>query len=282
MENISQQQEGLINVERVIASKSRRLKKLLPGFIIRYLRRVIHEEDVNGLLLRYKELTGLDFIDAILKEFGAVVTAVGQENIPKEGRIIISSNHPLGGLDGLALMQVVGKVRKDLLFPVNDLLMHIPNLKPLFIPVNKHGRNTENLQIFDNAFAGGSAILYFPAGFCSRKVNGKITDLEWKKTFVAKARQHSRDIVPAYIDGRNTNFFYNLANLRVKLGIKTNIEMIFLVNEMFKQRDKQIRIRFGKPISFTTFDRSKKDNAWADFLKKETYSLAAEVSEKDS
>ncbi len=266
--------EGFINLERTLADKNPRLLKFLPGFILRYFKRIIHQDELNAILDRHREKMGIEFIEAILQEFGVNVEYEGIENIPSGGRFVVAANHPLGGLDGMALMWVIGRIRKDLLFPVNDLLMNVPNLKPLFIPINKHGRNIENLELFDKAFAGSSAILYFPAGLCSRKVQGQVVDLEWKKTIITKARRFERDVVPTHIQGRNSAFFYNLANLRVKLGIKANIEMFFLVDEMFKQKDKNIRIKFGKAIPYTSFDKSKKDNEWAADLKKQVYALA--------
>jgi len=264
----------LIDIEKVFAEKNPRVLKFIPGFIIRYLKRVIHQEELNDALERYKDVMGLDFIDVILKDFDARIVVEGIGNVPKQGRYIVAANHPLGGIDGMALMKVVGSVRKDILFPVNDLLMYLPNLKPLFIPLNKHGRNADNIRIFDETFASDVTILYFPAGMCSRKVNGKIVDLDWKKTFISKARKFKRDIIPVYIKGRNSNFFYNLANWRVRLGVKSNIEMLYLADEMFKQKDKEILIRFGKPVPYQFFDETKKDVEWAAFMKEHVYSLA--------
>ena len=264
----------LIDVEEVFARKNSRLFRLIPGFVFRYLKRVIHQDELNNALEHYKDKMGLEFIDVILDEFGARIIVEGIENLPAKGRYIIAANHPLGGMDGMALMKVAGKVRRDILFPVNDLLMYLPNLKPLFIPLNKHGRNTENLRLFDEAFASESAILYFPAGLCSRKIKGKIKDLAWKKTFISKARKFERNIVPVYIRGRNSDFFYNLAKWRVKLGIKANIEMLYLVNEMFKQKDKEILIKFGTPISYHLFKDPRKDVEAAAAIREIVYSLS--------
>jgi len=186
----------------------------------------------------------------------------------------VAANHPLGGLDGMALMWAVGKVRKDIVFPVNDLLMNLDNLKELFIPINKHGSNAGNVRLIDETYASEKAILYFPAGLCSRKGKGGICDLEWKKSFIAKTRVHQRDIIPAFIEGRNSEWFYNLARWRSRLGIKANIEMLYLVDEMYKQRNKDIYITFGKRIPYTEFDRRYKDLAWAQILKHHVYSLS--------
>lgn len=262
-----------IDLREVMANKNPKLPKLLPNFVIRYLERIIHVKEINEFLGQHGDKFGLDFVDGIIENFGATVKTEGVENIPKDGRFIFAANHPLGGLDGIALIQVVGHKRKDVLFPVNDILMNISNLKDLFIPINKHGSNAENARIIDDTFAGEKTMLYFPAGLCSRKQDSKIVDLQWHKTFISKAKRHKRDIVPVYIEGRNSNFFYNLANLRTKLGIKANIEMLYLVDEMYKQKNQVIFIKFGEPIPHTTFDRSRKDKEWAKWVKKQVYEL---------
>ena len=240
---------------------------------MRYLKRIIHQDELNQISRDNGHLYDLDFLDATLKGFGVKIIYRGLENIPVVGRWVVASNHPLGGLDGMALMWVVGKIRKDIIFPVNDLLMNIPNLTGLFIPINKHGSNAGNVRMIDEAFASEKALLYFPAGLCSRKQKGGICDLEWKKSFISKARAHKRDIIPCYINGRNSNWFYNLARFRSFLGIKANIEMLYLVDEMYRQREKEIVITFGKPISYTIFDKKKPDLFWAQKLKNYVYTL---------
>lgn len=262
-----------IDIRKVMADKNPKLPKLLPNFIIRYLERVIHVEELNDFIERNNNKFGLDFVKAALDEFGVNIHVNGEENIPETGRFLFASNHPLGGLDGMALMLVVGRKRKDVLFPVNDILMNIPNLQELFIPINKHGSNAENVRIIDDTFAGEKTMLYFPAGLCSRKKNKTIVDLEWKKTFISKSKRHKRDIVPVYVEGKNSNFFYSLANLRTKLGIKANIEMLYLVDEMFKQKNEDIVITFGEAVPYSTFDKSKTDREWAIEMKRKVYQL---------
>ncbi|NVN96174.1 MAG: 1-acyl-sn-glycerol-3-phosphate acyltransferase [Bacteroidetes bacterium] len=239
-----------------------------------YLKKVIHVDEVNAAIYNNRDKFGVDFATAILEDFGAIIKVQGLENITKEGRYILASNHPLGGLDGLALISRIGSFRKDILFPVNDLLMNLPQLKPIFIPINKHGKNTENIQILEQAFSSNAMILYFPAGLVSRKQkSGIIKDLDWKKTFIAKAKQYKRDIIPVYIDGVNSNFFYNIANFRKKIGLKANLEMLYLVDEMYKQKNKTINIILGKPISYLTFDKKFTDQQWAEKVKNHVYSL---------
>lgn len=263
----------LIDIEQVIAGKSIRLLKIIPRFLVNYLKRVIHQDQLNEGLYRHRHLQGLEFVSAILKEYNVKIVVKGESNLLFAERFIAVANHPLGGLDGMALMQEVGKFRKDIVVPSNDFLMHLPNLRPLFIPINKHGSNAGNIAIFDTTFSSEKTMLYFPAGLCSRKIKGKIVDLEWKKTFLSKARKFNRDILPVHISGRNSNFFYNLANLRKWLGMKSNIEMLYLVDEMFRQDNKDIVITFGKPIPVSTFDKRMNDVKWAARIREHVYKL---------
>ncbi|MCB0807566.1 MAG: 1-acyl-sn-glycerol-3-phosphate acyltransferase [Bacteroidales bacterium] len=265
--------ERTIDLENVFREKSPGIARFIPGFVFSYLRRVTHEADINDFLYRNKQLVGLPFVANLIKEFGANLQVEGVENIPKTGRNIIASNHPLGGLDGVALMHVVGQRRPDIVFPVNDILLYLPNLKPLFIPVNKHGSNTENLQIIHQTFESEKLMLYFPAGLVSRRQNGKIEDLEWKTTFISKAKKYKRDVIPTFVDGRNSGFFYSLANLRKRLNIGANIEMLYLPDEMFKQKNKTIRIIFGEPIPWETFDKRYNFGQWAQKLKSYVYAM---------
>jgi len=284
-EKIEEIPEKLINLEAVFASKNPYLLKFIPAFFMNYLKRLVHQDAINGYIYNHRDKSGLPFIKAILKEFGVnIITRIKgerQEQLQEKlsalllgRRLIIASNHPLGGLDGLALMDQIGLVRSDLVFPVNDLLMNVPGLRPVFIPINKHGRNTENARIIEETFASGKVILYFPAGLVSRKFRkGIIRDLEWKNTFIKKAKKHQRDVLPVFISGRNTDRFYNLANLRKKFGIKANIEMFFLVDEMMKQKGKTINIIFGDIIPWNTFDQSRSDQQWAQYVKQRVYEL---------
>ena len=266
--------ENFINVEKVFSDKNPKLARVIPGFVFSYIKRVIHQDQLNAAIYGNREKFGLEFLDEILAEFGVIIRTVGLENIPPTGRYLLASNHPLGGLDGMALMKEVGKVRPDFLFPVNDLLMNLPNLKELFIPINKHGSNAENIRLFNDTFASDHLLLYFPAGLVSRKQNGVVSDLEWKKTFLTKAVKYRRDIIPVHIAGKNSNFFYNLSKWRKKLGVKANIEMLYLVDEMYNFKDKVIKITVGKPIPYTIFDKRHTFLEWAALLKEHVYDLA--------
>ncbi|MDI6833760.1 MAG: 1-acyl-sn-glycerol-3-phosphate acyltransferase [Bacteroidales bacterium] len=271
--------EKLIDIRKVIGDKNPNLLKILPNFVINYIKNIVHEDEINAHIANNKDIFGVQFVENTLFDlFGVKIQYQGLENLKKSERFIVASNHPMGGLDGLAIMYVVSKINPNIKVPVNDLLLYIPNLKPIFLPVNKHGKQSSEAAIeMEEAYNSDAAIIYFPAGLASRKINGKIMDLEWKKSFIQKARQYHRDIIPVYISGKNSNFFYNLANLRKKLAIKSNIEMFFLSNEMFKQKDKNIKIICGEPISYNFFDKSKTDKEWAQYVKDIVYKLSENI-----
>lgn len=263
-----------IDLDKVIASKSPSLQKKMPRFLMRWLKKLLHVDEINHYLYLYRDKFGPDFTDAVLtKALSVRIEVVNPGNIPQTVNPLLVGNHPLGGVDGMALINEIGKVRKDILFPVNDFLLYLPGLKENFIPINKVGRNSSNLNALEEAFRENNALLYFPAGLCSRKQKGEIKDLEWKKTFVKKAVQYHRDITPVYVDAKNTNRFYNIANLRKKIGIRFNIEMALLPDEMFRQRGKTIRLVFGKPIPYTTFDDRYTASQWAALVREHVYKL---------
>jgi 1-acyl-sn-glycerol-3-phosphate acyltransferase len=268
-----------LDVEKILYSKNPGLKKALPGFIIRYLKRIVHQDELNDFLNIAGNSRDAEFIKAGLDYFDIRYSVWGLENIPASGRYIFVSNHPLGGLDGLVFIYELSKYYKELKFPVNDILMNITNLSGIFLPVNKHGgQDREAVRKIDGAYASDSQVLYFPAGLCSRKQKGIIRDLQWHKSFITKAVQYKRDIVPAYFSGRNSGFFYNLSNIRNFLGIKANIEMLYLADEMFKQKGKKIDLVFGKTIPWQTFNHSKTPVEWADWVKGKSYELKSVIS----
>ena len=263
-----------IDIEKAIALKNPALLKWMPKFLLNYIKRVTHEAWLNEVLSKHLGKKGLDFADALIHEFDIEVQLFGAENLPLNGGVILASNHPLGGMDGIAFMHAVGKIRPDIRFLVNDLLMTFDNFEPIFVPVNTLGRNSKaaNLRI-EEVYSQGHAVLIFPAGLVSRKQNGQIKDLEWKKSFISKAKKYQLPVIPCHIGGKNSEFFYKLSSLRKKIGIKANIEMFWLVDEMYRQRGKKIEIRIGKPFFPENFSSEKSDAGWADYIKSEVYKL---------
>jgi hypothetical protein len=263
-----------IDLGKVLNSKNPTLAKVVPKFIVNYLKKIVHQDDINIFLKEYGKLRNAELIGAFLNYIGINKRVTGSENIPKTGRYIFVSNHPLGGLDGLVFIYELSKHFPGIKFPVNDILTSINNLSGIFLPVNKHGsQGKEAARMIEEAYSSDDQILYFPAGLCSRKKGGIIRDLLWHKNFITKSVQHKRDVIPAFFSGRNSNFFYNLSTIRSFLGIKANIEMLYLADEMFRQKNKEINLVFGKKIPWQTFDKSKTAHEWADWVKLKSYEL---------
>lgn len=268
------EQKNFIDIDQVIASKSPTLQKSLPRFIVNYLKRIVHQNEINEILTKHGHKQGAEFVEAVLSTMGVNYSVEGIENLLDNQRYLFASNHPLGGLDGMVLIHLLAKRFGEVKFPVNDLLMHIKPLSNVFIPVNKLGTQSASYAIqLEEAYSSSAQILYFPAGLCSRKQKGRIEDLEWKKNFIVKAIKHKRDVVPVFFNGRNSNFFYNLARVRAKLRIKTNIEMLYLSDEMFRQKGKSITVKIGKPIPFSTFDNTRNVQEWAQWVKHVVYQM---------
>jgi putative hemolysin len=264
-----------IDIRKVFYDKNPSLARLLPGFVFRYLERIAHQREINAFLERHGNKFGLDFARAAIEEFDVSVTIKGDENLPADGRFIFAANHPLGGFDGIVLMDVLSRYYKDYKFLSNDLLMNITNLHPLFLPINKHGKQAADAaEKLDRTFRSPVHIVTFPSGYVSRVINGQVMDLEWKKNFITKAQRYQRDIIPVHFSGRNSNFFYGLYRFRKLFGITTNLEMFYLVDETFKHRHDHLTITFGKPIPHTTFDKSKPALEWAKWVKQQVYALA--------
>ncbi len=263
-----------INIREVFASKNPVMARMMPGFIYQYINRIMHIGFVNDLLEKYGHLKGTAFIDQVVKEFGVKQHLHGLDNIPQSGKFIFAGNHPLGGFDGMLLLKNVDDRLGNPKFLSNDILLNIPQLRDFFVPVNKHGGHSRDAAIILNeTYQSDAQILIFPAGLASRKIKGKIIDLEWKKHFIAKATQYKRDVIPVFVSGRNTDRFYRLANIRKFLRIKWNLEMFFLPDETIRHRNTDVHIYFGKPIPHTTFDRSKKQQEWAEWVREKVYQL---------
>ena len=266
-----------IDIEQILKKKNKGLHKLIPGFILRYLKRKLHEDKINECVWINREKFGYEFNAACLHYVGAKVSWEGLENMPKTGGIILVANHPLGGIDGLAIIHAVTQVRRDVRSTVNDILTNLTNFQGVFVGVNKVGSTSvEALKAIDNFYASDGVSMVFPAGLVSRKQHNKIEDLEWKKSFVTKSILYNKPVLPVFVDGKNSAFFYNFALWRKRLGIKANIEMLFLPDEMFSLKNKNIHLKFGKLIMPEHFNKSKTHLQWAQEVKKIVYALEKE------
>jgi putative hemolysin len=264
-----------IDIREIVRAKNPKIERKIPGFIYKWLTRILHLKEINLIMKDYGHLTGVDFLREFFSKNDIRFNLVGAENIPREGKFIFAGNHPLGGLDGTIILYYLNENIGLTRTLSNDFLMEIKPLSEWFVPINKVGKQSRHsVNQIDELYQSDNQILIFPAGLCSRKIKGKITDLTWQKHFIQKAVEYKTDIIPIYFDGKNSNFFYNLAKIRKFFRIKFNIEMMYLADEMFKNRGKAFTLHFGKPISYTTFKHTKKPLEWAAEVKKITYSLA--------
>lgn len=273
-----------IDIDGLLRSKATGAYPFIPRILINYMKKILHEKDINEFLERTTDVKSIEFVDASLKRLGVKIIIKGIENIPPGGGCILASNHPLGGLDGLALIYSIGKVRKDIKFFVNEFLMSLNNLDTIFVPVNIYGHSSRKmLTAVEEIYNSDVAIPIFPAGLVSRRASGKniIKDLAWKKSFITHSRQYNKPIIPVWIEGKNSDFFYNFAKWRKRLGIKLNIEMFFLVNEMFNQKDKNVTLYFGKAVPPSAFTNENNDLTWASIFRDKLYATKASIVERN-
>lgn len=264
----------VINVRKALRNSNSRFFRSLPGFVIRLIEKLIRQDEMNATIFRSSDKTGVPFIKDVLKGWNVKVKVTGRENIPSKGRFIFASNHPVGGMDALALYSMIYDVFPDVKSPTNELLEQIPNLRSVMLGISVFGKNTrEIVSKLDDLFRSDTQILIFPSGEVSRRRNGIISDPVWQKTFITKAVQYRRDIIPVHISGRNSNFFYLVASLRRYLGIKMFIESALLPSEMMKQRNSTVSLTVGKAIHWTTLTTEKSQPEWAQHIKEIVYEL---------
>ena len=267
-----------IDIDEILRSKAGPKAKRIPRFIVSWLKRRLHQDQVNDFLRIIGDKEGVPWLKGCLDFLDTKLEVKGLENLPSDAdgrRFTFVSNHPLGGQDGVALGYVLGTHYDGRIkYLVNDLLMFLPGLAPLCIPINKTGKQSRQFPAMVEAgFSGDDHILMFPAGLCSRRRHGVIRDLPWNKTFITKSVQHQRDVVPIYFSGRNSNKFYTIANLCKMLGLKFNLAMLYLVDELFKNQHKTFEVHIGRPIPWQTFDRSRTATQWAAYVQDIVYQL---------
>ena len=274
---MGQTSEKTIDIDNILKSKMGTKAKWVPGFLVSWLKRIAHQDEVNRFLWESRDKVGTEWLEECVRYLRMTLIIKGKENLPApdDGKLYtFVSNHPLGGEDGVALGAIIGR-HYDSKFRclVNDLLMNLPGLAPLCIPINKTGNQGRNFPAMVKAgFESDNHMLMYPAGICSRKKNGVIRDMPWSKTFIVKSVEYQRDIVPIHFSGQNSSFFYRLANFSDRF-LPFNLAMLFLVDEMYKNVDKTFEVKIGKPIPWQTFDKSKTPLEWAKFVQDQVYSL---------
>lgn len=269
-----------IDLDRVVREKAGAKARFVPRFVFSWLKRIVHQDEINHFMEGAAGKQGVPWLDAALDYLHVKIEVEGLENLPDDTdgrRFTFVSNHPLGGPDGIALGSVLGH-RYDgrIRYLVNDLLMNLPGLAPLCVPINKTGKQSFDLpRQIDATFQSDMNVIMFPAGLCSRRrKDGLIRDLTWGKAFVTKSVETQRDVVPIHFGGQNSDRFYRLANFGAHLGLKFNIAMLYLSDEMFRNSGKTFRVTIGKPIPWQTFDHSRRPAQWAQYVQDIVYALA--------
>lgn len=259
-----------LDIEDIVASKGGHL----PKPVLRMLDSLLHLDFLNPFFVKGYE--GVEFCTEALNYLDVKLDVSGLDNLPVDGGLYtFVSNHPLGGIDGVALGSIVGrnfggKVR----YLVNDILMNIKGLAPICVPINKTGGQSRRLPaLISEAFHSDNHMVIFPAGLCSRRINGEIKDISWGKAFITRSIETHRAVVPVHFIARNSNRFYRIANICKALHIKFNLAMLFLPDEMYRARHSTYRVVFGKPIPYTFFDSSRTPLQWAQYVRDEVYKL---------
>lgn len=270
--------EKTIDIDEILKNKLGDKVNYLPRFVASWLKNITHQDEINVFLWNHRHLTGTEWLDACIDFLDVTLEIQGEENLPDphNGKLYtFVSNHPLGGADGVAIGAIIGRhYGNQFRYLLNDLLLNLPALKPVSIGINKTGKQGRNFPaMVEEGFQSDNHIIMFPAGLCSRKINGQIRDIPWKKTFISKSVEHHRDVVPIHFDGRNSDKFYLIAHLCKVFHLKVNLAMLFLVDEMFKNKHQTFHVKIGKPIPWQTFDKSKTPREWAQYVQNIVYQL---------
>ncbi|MBR4898268.1 MAG: glycerol acyltransferase [Prevotella sp.] len=270
--------EKTIDIEAILRSKMGGKSWLVPRPLVSWLKRIAHQDQVNAFLWESRDLKGTPWLEACVSYLQMNLHVEGMENLPAkddERHYTFVSNHPLGGIDGVALGSIIGRHYDGRFrYLVNDLLMNLPGLAPLCVPINKTGKQGRDFpRLVKATFESQNHVLMFPAGLCSRRQDdGSIRDIAWSKTFLTKSVETQRDIVPIHFSGENSKKFYRLARFSDRY-LPFNLAMLFLVDEMYKNVGKDFRITIGKPLPWQTFDKTKTPAEWAQFVQDKVYSL---------
>ena len=263
-----------INIAQIIKDSDSKFLKRLPNFIIKIITIIFRQDDLNKLFSDNSEYDGVDFPPQIIKYLNINVEVEGIENLPDNGKCFFVANHPFGFLDGLILASVVAEKYGDVRIIGNDTLKFVPHLNPIVTNVNVFGKNSRQYIIeLEKLYASDIPITHFPAGIVSRIIKRKIQDIEWKKSFIKKAVTNKRDIVPIMFCGRNSILFYTIYIFRQIFNINATIELLLLPREMFRKRNKTIKLKVGKPISYKSINSTLSHVEWAQKVQDEVYNM---------
>jgi putative hemolysin len=272
-----------IDIEKAIRSSKSKFVRLLPGFIIRIIEKIIRQDDMNATIYRHRTKSGVPFINDILDEWNVKRIIKGKENLPGSGRFVFVANHPVGAMDALSFLSMIYDSFPDVISPSNDLFNYIPNLSPVVLGVNVFGMNSkETAEKLNELFESDRTIMIFPAGVVSRKVKGIISDPVWQKTFITKSVKYKRDIIPVHISGRNSDLFYNVDRLRKFLKIRLPLEIILLPHEMHLQKNSTLTLTIGKPVKWESLNGKRTHAEWAQYVRELVYRQAQGTEPKET
>ncbi len=262
-----------IDIKAILEQKT---KKKYPNWLIRPLERLIHQDEINTFIEKNADKEAKVFLKNFLDDLDIEVQWKNVEKLPQGGRYLFVSNHPLGGIDGIAIAYMLHEHYGDVRYLVNDMLYNIKPLQSAFLPVNTYGaQNKDRVKLLKEAFESDTPVGSFPAGYCSRYLEGKIQDRPWQKSFIRLAIEHQRDIIPLHFVGQNSKHFYWIDRIRKKLGIKFDVSTTLLPDEMYRARGKKFTIIVGEPIPWQSLAESKlKAKELAQEIKAKSYALA--------
>ncbi|MCD4744761.1 MAG: 1-acyl-sn-glycerol-3-phosphate acyltransferase [Bacteroidales bacterium] len=271
-----------IDISKIIEENNSQVLNKLPGFVIKWIAKFIRQDEMNRILSKYSDYAGIDFLTKIIEEFNLRLEIEGKDNLPENGKCFFAANHPFGVIDGLVLTRTVSEKYGHLKAIANDAFMFLPQLRPLIAAVNVFGRSPkEYVKALDDTYNSEIPITHFPAGEVSRRYKGKVQDSAWQKSFITKAISSKRDIVPFYFYGRNSRMFYMVYMTRRLFGIKTNIELLLLPREMFRKRNKTIKVKIGEPLPSHMFAKSSSHWDWAQKVRSHVYELGNKKSKNN-
>ncbi|MCG3678087.1 GNAT family N-acyltransferase [Aliarcobacter butzleri] len=239
----------MIDIQKEIEKKFPKIKEkenVLKKSLLKIAKKIVHEDSINQFLSQNSHLKGFDFVDAVLDyfDFDYTVSSNDLQNIPSTGKVIIIANHPLGGLDALCLLKLVGQIRKDVKILANDFLVGFEALHSLMIPLDnfKDRQSKESIKKIYEALKNEEAIIIFPAGEVSRATPKGVKDPAWNKGFLNFAKNSNSAILPIFLDAKNSKTFYTISL------INKTFSTLLLSNEMFNKKSKNINIKIGQII----------------------------------
>ena len=270
-------EDKVIDIEKEFRNSNSRYLKSLPGFVIKGIEKFLRLDEINAVIRMNHDKTGVPFIDGVLESWNIRTEIHGEENIPASGRFVFAGNHPMGAIDALAFFSMIYRFFPEIITPSNEMLTRIQNLRPLFLGINVFGKNSrETAEKINELFKSDAQVMMFPSGEVSRRTKGVISDPVWQKSFITKAIQYKRDIIPVHISGRNSDLFYMVANLRKFFGIEMYIETTMLPREVIRQWNSCVTLTVGKVIPCETFTTEKDHWEWAQTVKEAVYKLSGQ------